>query len=254
MQPDANSSGKYSVAWRVGSRVFAPGRAATLAVLVLLPVFIGLGQWQLRRAEYKRTLTAEAAAGQQRTVVLTSANAATLARYQHVSVAGRFDSAHQVLLDNMPSEAGRPGYRVLTPLQLADGTLMLVDRGWVPLGTDRRQLPQVAVDATPRAVHGVVDALPAPGLRLGEQSLAASWPMVLNYPRQEDLNRLYGERLLPRVVLLDEGEPDGYERRWQFNAGVGPERHVGYAVQWFGFAVTLLLIYIFVNLRKVEKS
>lgn len=243
------------MAWRIGTRVFAPGRAATVAVVILIPVFVGLGQWQLRRAESKRALTTQATAGQRQTVPLTAANAAALPRYQQIVLDGRYESAHQVLLDNMPSASGRPGYRVWTPLRLANGVLALVDRGWVPLGAARSELPRVDVDERPRVVHGVIDALPEPGLRLGKQDIGTiSWPMVLNYPRQEDLRQLYGERLLPRLVLLDEGESQGYERRWQFNVGFSPERHIGYAVQWFGFAVTLLLIYIFVNLRKVENN
>lgn len=222
-------------------------------MLVLLAVFISLGQWQLRRAEYKRSLMTQAAEGRQRTELLTTSNAAMLPRYQHISVGGHFDSTRQVLLDNMPSAAGRPGYRVLTPLHLADGAIVLIDRGWIALGETRQQLPAVGVDEAPRVVHGLLDDLPVPGIRLGNgEPGAASWPRVLNYPRHEDLQALYGGRLLPRIVLLDAAEPDGFERRWQVNTGFAPERHVGYAVQWFGFAVTLLFIYIFVNLRKTE--
>src|SRR5262249_54001602 len=114
MQPGVKSSEQYNVALRVGSRIFAPGWAGTLATLVLLPFLISLGVWQLHRADYKRALMAQAEAGKQQTLPLNRADAAGLNRYQHVHAEGAFDSAHQVLLDSMPSQAGQPGYRVLT--------------------------------------------------------------------------------------------------------------------------------------------
>ena len=77
---------------------------------------------------------------------------------------GHYDSAHQVLLDNM-SYRGRPGYQVLTPLITPDGDV-LVNRGWVPADGNRAVLPDVGVDDTPREVIGRIERLPRPGIRL----------------------------------------------------------------------------------------
>ena len=49
---------------------------------------------------------------------------------------------------------------------------------------------------------------------------------------------------------MDVDNADGFERRWQIKQGFGPERHIAYAVQWFGFAITLCIIYIVVNLKR----
>jgi len=60
---------------------------------------------------------------------------------------------------------------------------------------------------------------------------------------------------LPRIVLLDPSEPDGYEREWsaRYNfSEFGPERHTAYAVQWFGMALALLVIYVVVNLKPLD--
>ena len=59
-----------------------------------------------------------------------------------------------------------PGYRVWTPLRLADGAWLVVDRGWVAAHPDRRRLPEIAVGAEPREVSGFWRPLPRPGLRL----------------------------------------------------------------------------------------
>lgn len=241
--------------WRWGSRVFAPSVSATVATLLLLPCLISLGFWQLHRADYKRALMAQAAAGKAQILQLASDNVAKLNRYQHVTAQGAFDSAHQVLLDNMPAQTGQPGYRVLTPMQLTDGALVLIDRGWLPLGQTRKDLPNVEVSEAPRRIQGLLDELPQPGVRLGGPAAKpSSWPAVLNYPRYEELKAIYGDKLLPRIVLLDADEADGFDRHWQIDVGFGPERHIAYAVQWFGLALALLLIYFFTNSKRVESA
>ena len=51
------------------------------------------------------------------------------------------------------------------------------------------------------------------------------------------------------LVLLDPAEPDGYVRSWA-PPGFPPMRHIGYAVQWFALALTLLAIYVVTNIGK----
>ncbi|MGD9843310.1 MAG: SURF1 family protein [Steroidobacteraceae bacterium] len=239
----------------VGRRVFAPTWLPSLVTIALLPGLISLGFWQLRRADEKRELMTQAEQGRQQTVELNTATAGQLQRYQQVHVYGHYDSAHQILLDNMPSSNGQPGYRVLTPLLLNDQTVVMVARGWVSLGRKRKQLPQLSVTEQLRDVSGMLDELPQPGVRAGDAGIQATvWPQVLNYPTSTELQQLYGASLLPRVVLLDADQADGFERRWQIDVGFTPERHVGYAVQWFGLALTLLIIYVVVNLKRVESK
>jgi surfeit locus 1 family protein len=238
---------------RLGSRTFAPSWFAIVLTLLVVPALISLGQWQLRRADEKRALMAEAKLGRTQTINLTAANAAQLHRYQHVNVTGGFDSAHQVLLDNMPSSHGEPGYRVLTPLKLLDGSMVLVDRGWVAMGVNRKQRPQVAVDGAARELSGMIDELPRPGVRAGDAGIQPGvWPQVLNYPRLPELQQLYGTGLQSRIVLLDAAAADGFERIWQIDLGFSPERHIAYAVQWFGMAMTVLIIFVAVNLKRTH--
>jgi surfeit locus 1 family protein len=80
---------------------------------------------------------------------------------------------------------------------------------------------------------------------------------VLNFPTLQELQTIYGTTLLPRIVLLDESEPDGFRRDWSARYSVtefGPERHIGYAVQWFGLALALLVIYIVVGFKQANTS
>jgi cytochrome oxidase assembly protein ShyY1 len=60
-----------------------------------------------------------------------------------------------------------------------------------------------------------------------------------------------GYSLAPAVILLDAAAPDGYRREWQPTfGGYGPERHRGYALQWFSLALALLVIYVVVNTHR----
>jgi surfeit locus 1 family protein len=223
------------------------------AVLTLLgmALFVKLGLWQLDRAELKQELLAQYEIGQRSELAITPDNADSLSRYQRVSVSGRYDPAHQILLDNMPSHAGRPGYRVLTPLQTPAGWI-LVDRGWLPLGASRSELPDVSVNDAPRHLTGTIDALPRAGLQLeitaGDSN--APWPRVLSFPQQPALEQALDRKLIPGVLLLDATHPDGYERVWEAHLGFKPERHIGYAVQWFALAAAALAIFIILGFRK----
>jgi surfeit locus 1 family protein len=209
--------------------------------------------WQLHRAEEKQALLTQFESGQTTTEALSPDNIDRLPRYQRVELRGHYDGEHQILLDNMPSQQGQAGYRVLTPLALEQGGWLLVDRGWLPLGATRSQLPDAKVGDGERAIVGLLDELPQPGVRLGDNPVAdpaAAWPRVLSFPRYEEVLHALNRPLQRRIVLLDAAQPDGYERVWQAHFGFGPERHIGYAAQWFFLAVAVVVIYLMMSFKR----
>lgn len=225
-------------------RVFAPSLWFTLLAVALCALFVSLGRWQLHRAEEKRVLFAGFAAGAGSAMPLP-ASFEPVTRYRRVTATGRYDTTRQFLLDNM-SYAGEPGYHVLTPLVLRDRRIVLVDRGFVPFGTRRRgELPRIAVGTDVRTVTGRADFLPRPAIELRDTP-AGGWPRVVGFPRRTDIAAALGATVHPQLVLLDAVEPDGFLRDWQ-PPGMPPERHLGYAVQWFGLAVTLALIWLILS-------
>jgi surfeit locus 1 family protein len=238
---------------RIGQRLFAPPVWAVLLTGAAVAAFTTLGTWQLGRAREKQALLADFDAGGQETRDATGIGFDSLARYQRVRLRGSYEPKLQILLDNMPAAGGRPGYRVLTPLQRADGGgWVLVDRGWVPLGPTREALPAIAIGAGEREVSGVLDGLPEPGLRVGPAAVPgdAGWPRVLLFPTEADVESALGLDVESRIVLLDASLPDGYERQWRPALGFGPERHLGYALQWFAFAIVAVVLLIALNLRR----
>ncbi len=237
---------------KIGSRRFEPRPFTTLVTLVLIVLLVGLGRWQLRRADEKQRLYDAFAAGADTTTTVAGTTP-PLPRFRHVEASGHYDSARQVLIDNMSNSQGLAGYFVITPFALVDGGWLLVNRGWIPWGATREVLPDLAVGGEQRHIHGRIDRLPSPGLRMGRPApLKPPFPVVATFPTRADLGALLVERRWAPagdVVLLDAADADGYGRDW-LPPGMPPMRHTAYAVQWFGLAAALAVIYVITNLSK----
>lgn len=231
-------------------REFSPSWPMTLLTLVLLGAFVGLGFWQWQRGAAKQAVWAEF----RRDLPAVDPGAKSLddlPRFTRVALEGVFEVDRQFLLDNR-THAGRPGYEVLTPMRLPGGRRVLVNRGWVPFTGYREKLPEISL-ATPGArITGRVEELPSRGLASGHAapSTGPEWPKLTSFPTHAELEQVLGAKLSRRIVLLDAGLPDGYVREWT-PPGVAPDRHFSYAIQWWGFALVLLVIYFGLNLRKV---
>jgi surfeit locus 1 family protein len=228
---------------------FSPRPGPTLLALGGIALFAALGVWQLGRAGDKRALASDFATGGR--ALDWRQLPADAPRYQRVVLRGRYDPERQFLLDNRSHESVA-GVEVLTPLVLDDGSAVIVNRGWLPFGATRERLPSVAVDAGPRTVTGRIDDLPRPGIWL-EPPPASGWPRLVQYPTMPELSAALGRELAPRQVLLDPGVPDGYVRAWTV-PGAPPDRHLGYAVQWFAFAAVTAVIWVVLSIRKEGES
>ncbi len=243
------------VSFRIGRRRFAPSWPMTLLALALCVVFIRLGSWQWDRGVRRQAEWDAFARGADAPLMLGARQLGSLPRFLRITLAGSWDEDHQFLLDNR-SHAGLPGYEVLTPLNLADGRLLLVDRGWVAFTGSRARLPQIAIHhATPVTLTGRLDNLPAGGLALGHAAPGGDggWPKVTSFPTFAELNGALGRTAEPWMLLLDPLSPDGYVRDWQ-PPGLSPLRHWSYAIQWWGFAVTLAVIWGIMSARRQEPS
>jgi surfeit locus 1 family protein len=232
-------------------RKFSPPAWATIGLVVTCGLFVWAGLWQLDRRSQKQQLFAAFDNGNAVPVPVEWAASlpAAESRYRRIEVDGNYDSRHQILLDSM-MHRGRPGYHVLTPLQTREKAI-LVNRGWVPANQDRAVLPDVSVAEDRRRVSGRLDLLPTPGIRTASQPIDAStpWPRRLLFPTATEIGHELGYQPYEFQLLLDSGAEDGFVRDWR-PAITGPERHTGYAIQWFGLALMLVIIYIFVNLKK----
>jgi surfeit locus 1 family protein len=235
-------------------RVFAPSWAMTLATLLLLALFVSLGRWQWHRGEAKQLIWADFDREMHLPPVDTPPRLDSAPRYQAIRIQGRFDGEHQFLLDNAFFK-GNVGYEILTPFTLTDGRRVLVNRGWVPFLGFRDKLPDIALSRDSLAdglvITGRLDELPSPGLASGRAppTTDASWPKLTAFPTHEELVLALREKLEPRIVLMTGGK-DSLDRELT-PPGLPPIRHFSYAIQWWGFALVLLVLYFGLNFRKV---
>lgn len=221
---------------------------AWLLFVAAAALFVALGFWQLRRAEEKVQLNLMRESRTQEPPIRFDATAPeTLGdfRYRPVSLDGTFDVEHQFLVDNQ-LQGQRVGYHVLTPLRIrGGGQAILVNRGWVPLGSDRRDLPAIELSRSgPVRLHGVLDELHRVGFRLqGAEIPAPGWPSLVQVPDVARLSERLGYSLLPYQVLLAPEAAEGYVREWH-TARLDPGKNRGYALQWFSFAAVAAFLFI----------
>ena len=241
----------------VSIRSLAPTTAAVLAIAA----FSWLGLWQLDRAGEKESLGGTFAARtsdapillNERLSVMPSDIDAEWWRYRRVEVSGEVIGARQYLLDNR-TRYGVAGYHVYVPMLVTGlDRIVLVNRGWVAAGPSRQRHPDVSMDPAALVVSGIVD-FPRQPLLLGEDGyVESSWPKVV---QRIDLNKTARDLdhlVLPFVVLMDAAMSHGFAREWTPYLGIGPERHRGYAFQWFSLAAAVAVVWLVVRIRGARR-
>jgi len=217
-----------------------------VAALLLAGAFGALGAWQWQRGDDKEGMLAQwQAASSTPARSLAATLDQSMALPVRVEGSGRYVAGATVLLDNQV-RGGRPGVMALSLFQ-PDGAhrALLVNRGWIALDA-RRQLEKAPTDVTGQtAVTGLLSRPPSTGLRVDNVPWqAGAAPPMLNWLDLATLSRQFGHELYPGVLLLDDDVAHGYARGWQpLPNTMPPERHRGYAVQWFGLALTVLVVY-----------
>lgn len=257
MEPDYPPHAPHRRAKGLSSRLDARAVVVLLAAMICAGAALRLGLWQLDRAAQKQSL--QQALNERsslpllaQTALADSPEAAAAQHQRRVSLRGEWIASATIYLDNRQMNS-RPGFFVLTPLQLqrgADtaepsalpGPLIWVQRGWVARDNDvRTRLPQVPTPAGPVEVIGRVAPPPARLFELGEE---ARGPIRQNLVLEASAIEL-AQSVLPMTVLQTEtapGAPDGLLRDWPAPA-VDIQKHYGYAFQWFALGAVVICLY-----------
>ncbi|HUR42385.1 MAG TPA: SURF1 family protein [Verrucomicrobiae bacterium] len=226
----------------IAARSFRAPVWAWLLTASGVALFVTLGTWQVTRGLAKArasTVFEDSHAPAREIVAAPSGEVPTRA------TATGFYVADRQLLQDGQSHRHRPGYHVWTPLRRADGSLVVVSRGWLGQG----DTAPLGVPAGEQRVTGFWRALPEPGLRLASTNncpAAPTFPLTVLYPTTEELRCLLGPAVLPGVLLLDADASGGYVREWS-HPGIPPARHYGYAFQWYALAVAAIIVFAVVN-------
>ena len=227
-------------------------------ILVVIPYIAGvlmcvlcvrLGFWQVHRAEYKESIQAQRdASGMPFT--LKSARAIDQWQWRRVRLDGTWIQGQTVFLDNRVRD-GQAGYHVLTPLRLAgDGSVVIVNRGWVAAGFHRAILPVIPTPAGQVELTGLLLSPDLKGFRLDDgKATGAIW---LRADPTQFAVRL-GVPVAPLILFQESDSGDGLQRDWP-RPDLGVSMHKAYALQWFVFAAISLGLCGFFGWRQLRQS
>jgi surfeit locus 1 family protein len=249
-----------------------PRLVIALAALVTFAVTARLGFWQLDRASQKRSL--QSAIDERRALpplpqaeLAREAPAAEGQVHRMTVLTGQWVPQATVYLDNRQMGA-RPGFYVVTPLKLADGSAVAVQRGWWPRdAADRTRIQAPAPEPGEVRVTGRIAPPPArlyefDGATRGviRQNLdLPAWaretgltlrPLSLLQTAPEE--RLTGSFTPPRSRPL-EGMPHDLAREWPVPAA-GVHKHLGYAFQWFALSALTIALYVWFQILRPRRA
>lgn len=224
-----------------------------LLCLIFFTLFCLLGTWQVYRYYFKKDLLLK----YQRNIIATPIpfveidNLEAL-QFHPVSVEGHYVSEDTLFLQNQYHD-DIPGFEVITPFKIkGENKLLLIDRGWIQK-TELRTPVITKMDEDQRLV-GSIKLLNEHHFILGENILEPNKvPLIIQKISLNDISEKTHAAYFPFILRLSPDEPHGYLREWKMNQIV-PERHMAYAVQWYGLAIIMIIGFIcFCCERRDEK-
>lgn len=225
--------------------------ALVLAAAVVL-VLLALGSWQLQRLSWKNELMATAARHLEE-APLSPAGLMALPEgereWRPVRANGRL-LGHASFALYRAGTGGRPGYRILTPLALADGSHVLVERGWTQAASFAAALASLPpVPQAPVEMEGVTRLPEAPGPFANPNDPASgAWYWI-------EIDRMAaaaGVGLLPLVIAVC-SDPAGAALDAIAARPAFSNRHLEYALTWYGLAAGAAVVF-FLRLRRGRGS
>lgn len=237
--------------------LFRHAAAVWLAAAIGVSVTVRLGLWQLDRAAQKSAL----AAGQAERAALPPLPAAALARttpeattqwHRRISVSGRWLAEHTLYLENQPLD-GRAGFVAVTPLLIAPGDAVLVQRGWAPRDPgDRTRVPELPSPEGEVTISARIAPWPSKRLDLGAEATGR----IRQNLDASALAREWRVELRPLSLLELPTEPvtgDIWLRRWS-EPTVDVGKHHGYAFQWFALAALIAGLTLWYRILKPRRE
>jgi len=243
----------YSIGMRIGEYRVHLRMLPTLLFALPVPLLAALGVWQLDRAEYKRELVSTLSERQQLPPLLIGdqpvADKASI-EYRPVRAIGEWEPEHRIFIENRKS-GNQNGFHVVTPLRLENSpTRVLVNQGWVPAPTGG-SLPDVPAPHGRVEVQGVAEIPAPPALVLHAKGAPPlDWGQRWPYLTVELFAAGASYPVQPFVILQNPREDQGFLRQWP-RPEPHPEMHVGYAIQWFAFALIAFGLYLRFSVERV---
>lgn len=225
---------------KVFGRYFGIHKAWLLITLTAFAILSKLGYWQLQRAEEKaiqisqlEQLQQQGAVNWQQLAVLS----ATAADGIVFAGQGRWLAPYIWLLDNQIVD-GKVGYDVIIPVQDTDKSrLLLVNLGWVAATSDRTILPDITIPGELQ-LQGLIRSKVG-GFRLGQNTEREGWPQRIQQPELAQMAAQLPASSFPFLLYQQGSSP--FLPHYQAVV-MPPEKHHGYAFQWFMLAIAVVAV------------
>lgn len=218
---------------------------ATLVAFLAIVIMLSLGFWQLdRKVQKEARLASVEIAKQSASIDLAEAFSDTL-NYQDyvVSTEGKVLNKY-FYIDNKLVNS-KPGFYVLVPFSTNFGVVM-VNLGWLPATGVRSDLPNFTLPSMDN-VQGLL-YLPLNNSLISEtNNQYGEYPVLLQQVDLDEISKHLNIDILPGVLRLLPSDSE-FVREWKA-VTMSPDKHLGYAVQWFGLAIAALTVYLLSMLK-----
>ena len=215
---------------------------ASLTFFCLLLLVLSLGVWQIDRGYKKKELENTFLERQSQPVKEIKYNTFENSDlYRNVVLEGKY--LDQIFLLDNKIHNGKPGLKVFSPFQSINESLVLVSRGWIEF-EDRSDLPMIKTERNALKIQGILRSESKDFILENDNMKKNTNPILVQTINLDELSNYLGKPLSPYILELSELSKSAFVKTWQ-PINLSSFRHFGYAVQWFGLGLVLIIGYLF---------
>ena len=227
----------------------------TLIFAITFCGFIVLGFWQIDRADQKNVLNSNYIDRQQEAIIVLDKNNVIDEKssllWRKVEFEGSFINKQNIILDNQIFNQ-IAGFNIITPFKIkGSDSLVLINRGWHPNLKNRETLPIINEISDERILQGHIASFPVSGIKLGKNNIETLNSQIFRFQRLDaaELNYFFSAKIMPYMIYLDPIIDKELYGNFKLPAP-DSQKNYGYAFQWFAFAITLLIIFIRLSMKR----
>ena len=215
---------------------------ASLTFFCLLLLVLSLGVWQIDRGYKKKELENTFLERQSQPVKEIKYNTFENSDlYRNVVLEGKY--LDQIFLLDNKIHNGKPGLKVFSPFESINESLVLVSRGWIEF-EDRSNLPMIKTERNALKIQGILRSESKDFILENDNMKKNTNPILVQTINLDELSSYLGKPLSPYILELSELSKSAFVKTWQ-PINLSSFRHFGYAVQWFGLGLVLIIGYLF---------
>ena len=215
---------------------------ASLTFFCLFLFVLSLGVWQIDRGYKKKELENTFLERQSQPVKEIKYNTFENSDlYRNVVLEGKY--LDQIFLLDNKIHNGKPGLKVFSPFESINESLILVSRGWIEF-EDRSNLPMIKTERNALKIQGILRSESKDFILENDNMKKNTNPILVQTINLDELSNYLGEPLSPYILELSELSKSAFVKTWQ-PINLSSFRHFGYAVQWFGLGLVLIIGYLF---------